>query len=70
MPRNTDVPCEETLQFLQAIFSLSCFWLMVRFFVPNVGVDGLRNMFALDEIYTIIRVYKNIHLTMDRRGGL
>jgi len=38
--------------------------------MTNLGVDGLQNMFALDGIYTIIRVYKNIHLTMDRRGGL
>ncbi len=24
------------------------FWLMVKFFIPNLGVDGLQNMFALD----------------------
>ena len=43
---------------------------MVRFFIPNLGVDGILNMFAFDGIYTIIRVFKNIHLTIDRRGGL
>ena len=26
------------------------FWIMVKFFIPNLGVDSLQNMFALDRI--------------------
>ena len=46
------------------------FWIMVKFFNPNLGVDGFQNMFTLDRICTIIRIYKDGRLMMDRRDGL
>ncbi len=70
MAKNTKDLSEDSLQFLQESFGLivSGFWLSLSYQI--YGVDGLRNILALDGICTIIGVNKDGHLTMDLRGGL
>ena len=38
--------------------------------MANLGVDGLRNMFALDDVCIYHILYKDNQLIMDHRGGL